>query len=220
MRCLILFLIEKSPQKFDKKTDSEDNPEPDPEPIPELDPEPDPKVKNTQPSNSWDEGECTDLPNNAEYNDSSKKPSTNTKAFHDTSSTEACSFSCKDEWVDYEWKDWQCKIIENKTESCESDSHDIISCEQPQTNQDEVAGTWNYNTCECDCPTWSELGQDGSCHKEEEEVEHEYYEFELPGCMPRSPALDAECNSMAWDEWSCRYSDYCPEHAWMCECSK
>ena len=65
-----------------------------------------------QPGYEWEncdptwEPKCTDLPSNAKYNDSSKKPSTDTKAFYNTKSTKACAFSCKD---NYKWEDDECK---------------------------------------------------------------------------------------------------------------
>ena len=35
-----------------------------------------------------------------------------------------------------------------------------------------MAGTWDYDTCTCDCGD-ATLGNDGSCHKEKEEQEIE-----------------------------------------------
>ena len=61
-----------------------------------------------------------------------------------------------------------------------------------------MPGSWIHEECRCDCGDATYDENDGSCHEEvQEEVEYEYYEFELPGCKDRTPAVDAECNNMA-----------------------
>ena len=48
---------------------------------------------------------------------------------------------------------------------CESKPGDIQQCEDPQVvpNYAPVAGTWNYNTCECDCPPNTTKNGYGDC---------------------------------------------------------